>query len=175
MCGRVLQPSDYSEIKIQPDFGTEISAPNLRARWNKPHVMPKVSANGYHDARPAQELNVWRRHPETGEPVEAKLRWGLIPHWMQAWPEIQPINARAEMIAEKRMFAGAYAKRRCIVPMEAFYERDKRRKLYAFGMKDGAPFGVAGIWENWRNNVRPMGTDILHHHRPAQRTCRPGP
>jgi putative SOS response-associated peptidase YedK len=35
--------------------------------------------------------------------------------------------------------------------MDAFYERDKRKKLYAFGMKDGKPFGVAGIWENWRN------------------------
>ena len=49
------------------------------------------------------------------------------------------------------MFSEAYAKRRCIVPTDAFYERDKRKKLHAFGMKDGKPFGVAGIWENWRN------------------------
>jgi putative SOS response-associated peptidase YedK len=151
MCGRVLQPSDYSEIKIQPDFGTEVMALNLHARWNKPHATPNLSANGSHDARPAQELDVWRRHPGTGEPVEARLRWGLIPHWMKARPEIQPINARAETIAEKRMFSDAYAKRRCIVPMKAFYERDQRRELHAFGMKDGKPFGVAGIWENWRN------------------------
>ena len=74
---------------------------------------------------------------------------GLIPHWMKSRPDIQPINARAETIAEKRMFSDAYAKRRCIVPMEVFYERDGRRKLHAFGMKDGKPFGVAGIWENW--------------------------
>jgi hypothetical protein len=56
MCGRVLQPSDYSEIKIQPDFGTEVMALDLRARWNKPHAMPNLSANGSSDARPAQEL-----------------------------------------------------------------------------------------------------------------------
>ena len=49
------------------------------------------------------------------------------------------------------MFADAYAKRRCIVPMDVFYERDKRWKLHAFAMTDGTPFGVAGIWEKWRN------------------------
>jgi putative SOS response-associated peptidase YedK len=98
--------------------------------------MPKVSAKGYNDARQAQELNVWRRYPKTSVPVEAKLRWGLIPHWMKAPPEIQPINARPETIMEKRTLSDAYAKRRCIVPMEAFYERDQRRKLHAFGMKD---------------------------------------
>ena len=106
---------------------------------------------GRGDARSGQELHVWRRHPETGEPVEGKLRWGLIPHWMASRPEVQPINARAETIADKRMFSDAYAKRRCIIPMEIFYENDGRRKRHAFGMKDGKPFGVAGIWENWRS------------------------
>jgi putative SOS response-associated peptidase YedK len=36
-------------------------------------------------------------------------------------------------------------------PMDRFHERDKGRKQHAFGMKDGGLFGVAGIWENWRN------------------------
>jgi putative SOS response-associated peptidase YedK len=103
------------------------------------------------DAKPSQELPVWRRHPVTGEPTPGTLRWGLIPHWAHTRPRIQPFNARAETVADNRMFADAYAKRRCIVPMDVFYERDKRRKLHAFGMKDGKPFGVAGIWENWRN------------------------
>jgi putative SOS response-associated peptidase YedK len=103
------------------------------------------------DAKPSNELTVWRRHPDTNECTEAKLRWGLIPHWMKARPQIQPINARAETVADKRMFSEAYAMRRCIVPMDAFYERDKRKKLHAFGMNDGRPFGVAGIWENWRS------------------------
>jgi hypothetical protein len=43
-----------------------------------------------------------------------------------------------------------YRKRRCIVPMDAFYEK-KEGRLYKFLMKDRQPFGVAGIWENWRN------------------------
>jgi putative SOS response-associated peptidase YedK len=103
------------------------------------------------DAKPGNELSVWRRHPQTGEIAEAKLRWGLIPHWMKARPEVRPINARAETIADKRMFSEAYARRRCIVPMDVFYERNQNKKLHAFGAVDGNPFGVAGIWENWRN------------------------
>ena len=103
------------------------------------------------DAKPSSELPVWRRHPVTNEITSAMLRWGLIPHWMKARPEVQPINAGAETVADKRMFTDAYFKRRCIVPMDAFYERDKRKKLHAFAMKDDKPFGVAGIWENWRN------------------------
>jgi putative SOS response-associated peptidase YedK len=103
------------------------------------------------DAKPGSELPVWRRHPQSHEITSAMLRWGLIPHWMKARPEITPINARAETVADKRMFADAYVKRRCIVPMDAFYERDKRKKLHAFAMSDGTPFGVAGLWENWRN------------------------
>ena len=103
------------------------------------------------DARPGSELSVWRRHPQTGAIAEAKLRWGLIPHWMKARPDMRPINARAETVAEKPMFSDAYARRRCIVPMDMFYERDQKKKLHCFGAADGKPFGVAGIWENWRN------------------------
>ncbi len=42
---------------------------------------------------------------------------GLIPHYADARPHIQPIHARAETITEQRMFREAYHKRRCIVPM----------------------------------------------------------
>ncbi len=48
------------------------------------------------------------------------------------------------------MFSDAYAKRRSIVPMKAFYERENDES-FTLGMKGGALFGVAGIWENWRN------------------------
>lgn len=106
------------------------------------------------DAAPAQDLRVIRRHPVSGEPVESVMRWGLIPHTMREPPDIRPINARAETIGEKRMFADAYRRRRCLVPMDAFYEWKRaagRRTAYAFAMKDGAPFATAGIWENWLN------------------------
>jgi putative SOS response-associated peptidase YedK len=101
--------------------------------------------------RPNEPQLVYRRHPETGQPVEGLLRWGLIPHYAETRPDLQPIHARAETISEKRMFRDAYRKRRCIVPMNSFSQKDPSGKRYAISRRDGAPFGVAGIWENWRD------------------------
>jgi putative SOS response-associated peptidase YedK len=158
MCGRVRLSSDHSEIKIKLKFDADAPAPNLDADFNKQLTAAMLLAPSVEeplhrkiDAKPMTDLPVLRRNPETNEIALDNLRWGLIPHWMKARPEIQPINARAETISEKRMFNDAYARRRCIVPMDRFYERDKGRKQHAFGMKDGSLFGVAGIWENWRN------------------------
>src|SRR5260370_11057368 len=45
--------------------------------------------------------------------------------------------------------------RRCIVPVDGFFEWNaikgqKAKQPYAIAMKDGSPFGIAGIWENWK-------------------------
>jgi putative SOS response-associated peptidase YedK len=55
-------------------------------------------------------------------------------------------------------FRDAYARRRCILPIDGFFEWKAIRGVtakqpFAIAMRDGAPFGVAGIWENWRNPV----------------------
>ena len=52
-------------------------------------------------------------------------------------------------------FRDAYRKRRCIVPVDGFFEwkaikGQKAKQPYAIAMKDGSPFGIAGIWENWK-------------------------
>jgi putative SOS response-associated peptidase YedK len=52
-------------------------------------------------------------------------------------------------------FREAYRKRRCILPVDGFFEwkaikGQKAKQPYAIAMKDGAPFGIAGIWENWK-------------------------
>jgi len=51
-------------------------------------------------------LLVFRKSP-SGEIVDRYLRWDLIPHYAYARPEIQPVNARAESVAEKPMFREA--------------------------------------------------------------------
>ena len=101
--------------------------------------------------RPNEPQLVYRRDPETGRPVEGLLRWGLIPHYADRRPDLQPIHARAETILEKRMFRDAYRRRRCIVPMNSFFQKDPSGKRYAISRSDGKVFGVAGIWENWRD------------------------
>jgi putative SOS response-associated peptidase YedK len=49
------------------------------------------------------------------------------------------------------MFRDAYARRRCIVPVDGFFEwraikGARAKQPYAIAMKDGSPFGVG----NWR-------------------------
>ncbi len=54
------------------------------------------------------------------------------------------------------MFREAYALRRCIVPIDGFFEwkaiRGARAKQpFAITMSDRSVFGLAGLWENWKN------------------------
>jgi putative SOS response-associated peptidase YedK len=53
------------------------------------------------------------------------------------------------------MFRDAYALRRCIVPVDGFFEwraiKGAAKQPYAIAMKDGSPFGLAGLWENRKN------------------------
>ena len=59
-------------------------------------------------------------------------------------------------MADLPSFREAYRKRRCIVPVDGFFEwkavkGQRAKQPYAIAMKDGSPFGIAGIWENWKD------------------------
>jgi putative SOS response-associated peptidase YedK len=105
-----------------------------------------------HGAQPQKPQLVYRRHPETGKAVEGYLRWGFIPHDAVTRPKVQPIHARAETITEKSIFADSYRKRRCIVPMNSFFQKDAHGRRFTIARRDGALFGCAGVWDNWRND-----------------------
>ena len=50
------------------------------------------------------------------------------------------------------MFGDSLRKRRCIVPVDGFYEWqavNKKKLPVWFHLKDEAPFGFAGIWDVW--------------------------
>jgi putative SOS response-associated peptidase YedK len=99
---------------------------------------------------------VIRQHPQTGERTLDLLKWGLVPYWCKAKPKPPPINAKAETVHKLPMFRDAYAKRRCILPIDAFFEwkailGQKVKQPFAIGMKDRSPFGLAGLWENWKD------------------------
>ena len=85
------------------------------------------------------------------------VRWGLIPDWVKKPDEFTTlINARAETLAQKPSFRSAFKYRRCLFPMNGFYEwsgRKSARQPHYISPKDDAPFAVAGLWENW------MGVD----------------
>lgn len=138
MCGRfasTLPPEFIARL-----FATVGPLPNVAPSWN---------------LAPSQEAMVVRRHPETSERRLDLLSWGFVPRWTKELREApMSINARAETVATSRMFRGAFARRRCLVPADVFYEwqrRDGRRKQpYAIARANGEPLALAGIWEVWR-------------------------
>jgi putative SOS response-associated peptidase YedK len=78
------------------------------------------------------------------------------------------INARSETLAEKPAFKGLLAKKRCLIPMDGFYEwktGDSDGPLNAKGKPlkqpmfihrvDGQPLAVAGLWTAWKDPEDP--------------------
>jgi putative SOS response-associated peptidase YedK len=93
--------------------------------------------------------------------VLSVVRWGLVPSWAESTAVGDKlINARAETITEKAAYKRAFARRRCIVPADAFYEwrptrststRRPPRQPYLVHRRDGDPMAFAGLWEIWRD------------------------
>jgi putative SOS response-associated peptidase YedK len=142
MCGRITHKSPPGELGL-----------NIIDLIEDTYELPPPRYNG----APAQEHWVVRQHPETGQRTLGRLTWGLIPHWCkEASPKLKPINATAERVANAPMFRDAYARRRCILPVNSFFEWQaikvgKAKQPHAVGMKYGEPFGLAGIWESWKH------------------------
>ena len=95
------------------------------------------------------------RQPEPGGKRElALLHWGLIPSWAKDTKMASSmINARSETVAEKPAFRTAFARRRCLILSDGFYEwkKEGKQKLpYYFQLKGERPFAFAGLWERWR-------------------------
>src|SRR3954467_14563358 len=79
---------------------------------------------------PTQEILVVRNDPADGRRRADLMRWGLIPSWgagpkASAGPPM--INARSETLAEKPMFRSAMRRRRCLIPVDGFYEWQQLR------------------------------------------------
>jgi len=87
-------------------------------------------------------------------------RWGLIPSWARdAKIGSRLINARAETVAATPAFRASFARRRCIVPADGFYEWERRtpeiRQPNLVRRVDGEPMAFAGLWSAWRDPARP--------------------
>ena len=80
-------------------------------------------------------------------------RWGLIPHWSaDARIASRTFNARAESIASMPAFRDSFRRKRCLVPVDAFYEwrrQDGVRQPYRIFRADERPLVLAGLWDGW--------------------------
>ena len=88
------------------------------------------------------------------------LRWGLIPSWSKEMAGASRlINARGETVSQKPSFRAAYQERRCLIPVDGFYEWRKEgdaKQPFRIGVQGGKPFVFAGLWESWTG---PEGAD----------------
>ena len=96
-----------------------------------------------------------------GNNVYVQYRWGLVPSWAKD-PQIgnKMINARAETVAQKPSFKSAFRNRRCLVPVDGFYEwkRTGGYKIpYFIHHRSKKPFSLAGLWETWKD---PEGSPV---------------
>ncbi len=111
--------------------------PNLPQRWN---------------VAPTQAAAIVRRDREGAREL-AMLRWGLVPAFAgDASGGSKLINARSETAAEKPSFRQAWARRRCLVPVDGFYEWqtiDGAKQAWRIGLRGGGVLGLAGLWETW--------------------------
>ena len=108
MCGRARLSSDVSEIKSVFGISPDRPTPNFAVNWN---------------VAPTSSLPVVWFDPEDHQRSLDMMRWGLIPHWAKDIKiGYSTFNARAEDIDTKPAFRGAFRQRRCLVPLDSFYE-----------------------------------------------------
>ncbi|WP_435206208.1 SOS response-associated peptidase [Micromonospora sp. bgisy143] len=110
-----------------------------------------------HNVAPTDRVPLVRLSAE-GHRSLCVARWGLLPHWSRfAAGAARMINARAETVATSRAYAGAFARRRCLVPADGWYEWVRRpdggRQAYFMTPTDGSVLALAGIWSFWESGA----------------------
>jgi len=138
MCGRFVSSSPPDELAKYFDVEA-VSETVLEPNYN---VAPSLDVYVVVESGGVRRLDTFH--------------WGLVPFWAKD-PSTgnKMINARAESIAEKNAYKHAFKKRRCIIPVDGFYEwkkipGQKAKQPYFIHRVDGEPMALAGLWEVWR-------------------------
>jgi putative SOS response-associated peptidase YedK len=156
MCGRYAssrRPEDLvEEFEIDSTQVKESLAPDYNVAPTKQvYAVMERPPSGADDAAPERQLRT--------------VKWGLVPFWAKD-PAIgsKMINARMETVAEKPAFKQPFAKRRCLLPADGYYEwyptqqKSKAGKPlkqpYFIRPKDGSSMAMAGLYEIWRDPTR---------------------
>ena len=136
MCGRYA--TTRSEADLSDLFEAVDLTEGLGPSWNVAPTdpVPVVRVSQSHDAR-----------------VLDTARWGLVPPWStDTRGAARMINARSETVATSPAFAPSFARRRCLVPADGWFEwiRDgKQKQAFYMTPADGSALAFAGIWSPW--------------------------
>jgi putative SOS response-associated peptidase YedK len=143
MCGRFTQQRPTSEIARIFDAEDLADDPG-----------------GHFNVAPTDEVAVVVEKEDRRAVV--RYRWGLIPAWSDD-PKVasRTFNARAETLATSGMFRDAFRKRRCIVPVDGFYEwlrEGATRTPMRIHDPADAPLALAGLWAARRDRETGIAT-----------------
>jgi putative SOS response-associated peptidase YedK len=112
-----------------------------------------------YNVTPTRRIYTVLQHKPEDERELRLVRWGLVPSWAKDTSGgARMINARSETVAVKPSFRAAFAKRRCLIPADGYYEwitEDKAKKPFYIYRTDGGILAFAGIYELWRNSQVP--------------------
>lgn len=131
MCGRIVQKTNLGSIAV--NLGLD--------DYNDSDFVPR------YNIPPGSKILVLR---DKANLQFTYLQWGLIPSWSKKREGIS--NARAESVAEKPSFKSAFRSRRCVIPVDGFYEwkrEGESKKPFYFYVGKQSPFYLAGLWEQW--------------------------
>jgi putative SOS response-associated peptidase YedK len=169
MCGRYATTTDPGRLAVELDAidETETTTGNF---------------TNYNVAPTTQVLTVVERHdhdhPDDDPTLRIRrMRWGLVPVWTKAAEPGVPakgkplFNARADKATTTPSFRDAAKYRRCLVPMDGWYEwlvepdggtKGKVAKHpYFMSHADGSRLYMAGLWSVWRDRSQPNSEALL--------------
>ncbi|MCH2384824.1 MAG: SOS response-associated peptidase [Pedosphaera sp.] len=125
--------------------GKEKIKQRVKARGQAPTITPRLNLAPTQDALVAVQAS--------GDVRLEAMRWGLIPPWARDKSiGAKLANARAETIDEKPSFRQPFRRRRCLLPVDGYYEWESRpsgKQPVYYSMRDGDLFCLAGLWETW--------------------------
>lgn len=161
MCGRIVCCSGLDDISVALDATPDPSA--------------KIAYQPSYNIPPSQPVPIVCQFEADRRLFLAK--WGLLPHWAKDESlAFKTFNARAETVREKPSFRGAFKYRRCLVPMNGYYEWRRQgstkvpyyfSRAHSSSISDSAKHGsgaqnssiqdgilaMAGLFEIWKEEL----------------------
>lgn len=159
MCGRFAVTTDPALLAQKIKAIDEATGTSERAGQPNYNVAPTadiatvVSRHSGPDDEPTRRVRL--------------MRWGLIPPWVKAGPDGAPdskgpllINARADKVSSSPAFRGSAKSKRCLVPMDGWYEwranpedaagKKTAKTPFFLHREDGDLLFMAGLWSVWK-------------------------
>jgi putative SOS response-associated peptidase YedK len=171
MCGRFAVTTDPALL-----------AEKIKAIDESTAATKDPSSANYNVAPTTTISAVVKRHAEPDDESTRRvrsMRWGLVPPWAKTSEDGGPdtkkgpllINARAETVTSSPAFRNSAKNKRCLVPMDGWYEwkpngelasgkKAPKTPFYMYG-GDGEMLFMAGLWSTWRPKDAPKDAPPL--------------